>query len=69
MDKNQADHIMRIPARSAPARGIALVLREMKRDAPHRVPRRIAVLQVRSAAARRLGDGRVNVCIQLGPGQ
>jgi hypothetical protein len=48
-------------------RRIALVLREMKRDTPHRVPRRIAVLQVRGAAARRLADGRVNVCIQLIP--
>ena len=46
---------------------IALVLREMKRDAPHRVPRRIAILQVRGAAARRLADGRVNMSVQLIP--
>jgi hypothetical protein len=48
-------------------RPIALILREMKRGAPHRVPRRIAFLQVRGGAARRPADGRVNMGVQLIP--
>jgi hypothetical protein len=48
-------------------RRVALVLRQMKSDASNRIPHRVAAFQIRRRPARGLGDGGMNMSIQLVP--
>jgi hypothetical protein len=48
-------------------RWVALVLRQMKSDASNRIPNRVAAFQIRHRSTRVLGDGGMNMSIQLVP--